>query len=70
MHPQRWPFLLVFGFFIRSRKMENKLKATPISSDDFASSRPGFPTAAVGVAAALSLIVLYYWPLIREQLGL
>ena len=50
--------------------MENKLKAKPISSDEFAPTRPGFGTMAVGVAAALSLVALYYWPLIREQFGL
>ena len=50
--------------------MENKLKAKPISSDEYNPTRPGFGTIAVGIAAALSLVALYYWPLIREQFGL
>lgn len=50
--------------------MEDKLKAKPISSDEYRPARPGFGAIAVGVAAALSLVALYYWPLIRGQLGL
>ena len=50
--------------------MEKKLEAIPIPTDEFAASRPGYRTAALGLAVAIALVVFYYWPIIRVYLDL
>jgi hypothetical protein len=50
--------------------MEQHPKVTPIPTEQFPATRPGIGTIAVACAAAISLVVIYYWPIITPYLGL
>ena len=47
-----------------------KLDVKPIPTDAFEATRPGFKTVALGAAVAISLVAIYYWPMIQVRLGL
>lgn len=51
--------------------MGNKLKERPISPAKLVASRPsGGLSVGVSITAAIVLVTIYYWPLIRAHLGL